>query len=211
MRLKLARLCYEWHGCARNHHVPRTADADNHARRRTQLVDAVFRIVQRDGVEHVSVRAVAAEAGLSMGSLRHYFATQADLLAFSLAEVERRLRARLQGLADTGNPRADLLAALALLLPLTEQSRLEHQIWLAFVGRVISDPALRTLNARVYDDTRALIERLVRRVVGPAAADFETDRTYALIDGLVLHWGLRPAHWNASHLGEILSQHVESL
>jgi AcrR family transcriptional regulator len=190
--------------------VARTADPDTHSRRRAQLVDAVFRIVRRDGIEHVSVRAVAAEAGLSMGSLRHYFSTQAELLAFSLTEVERRLRARLAALDHTGDPRQVLATVLGNLLPLTPQTRVEHDIWLAFVGRVIADPALRSLNARVYDQTRELIHGLVRRVAA-READLETERAYALVDGLVLHYGLRSEQWPPERLAAVLSYHLDTL
>ena len=190
--------------------MARTADPDTHARRRAQLVDAVFRIVRRDGIEHVSVRAVAAEAGLSMGSLRHYFSTQAELLAFSLAEVERRLRERLAGLRPTGEARADLEQVLRQLLPLTPDTRTEHEIWLAFVGRVIADPALRSLNARVYDQTRDLIHRHLRRLGGPDP-DLATEQTYALVDGLVLHYGLRPEQWPPDRLAAVLSYHLDTL
>ena len=41
--------------------------------RRRDLAEAVWRVVRRDGLERASVREVAREAGVSMGSLRHYF------------------------------------------------------------------------------------------------------------------------------------------
>jgi hypothetical protein len=89
--------------------------------------------VRRDGIEHVSVRNVAAEAGLSMGSLRQ--------------EAEPR-------------------RVLHQLVPMTPEARVEHQIWLAFVGKVTVDPALHELSNRIYDDTRALIARLDQQLAG---------------------------------------------
>jgi AcrR family transcriptional regulator len=192
--------------------MARTADPEIHSRRRAQLVEAVFRIVRRDGVEHVSVRTVAREAGLSMGSLRHYFGTQAELLAFSLAEVERRLRARLATLDTAGPPRRTLERVLHLLLPMTPELRDEHGIWLAFVGRATADPALHTLNARVYDELRELLRPLVAAVVGPDRdADLETDRLYALVDGLVLHSALRPERWGPARLAAVVGHHLDTI
>jgi AcrR family transcriptional regulator len=192
--------------------MARTPDPDIHAARRAQLVDAVFRVVARDGIDGVSVRVVANEAGLSMGSLRHYFATQAELLAFSLGEVERRMRARLAALDTSGGPRDVLERVLHQLVPLTRESRVEHEIWLAFVGKAVAEPALHDLNARVYDDLRALLRRLVPDVLGPGRdADLETERLYALVDGLVLHAALRPEQCTPERMADIIRYHLDTL
>ena len=59
----VARLCYKGN-------VPRVVDP---IERRNRLAQAVWRVVRREGLERASVREVAREAGVSMGSLRHYF------------------------------------------------------------------------------------------------------------------------------------------
>jgi AcrR family transcriptional regulator len=195
-----------------NECMVRTANPDIHARRRAELVDAVFRVVARDGIEGASVRTVAREAGLSMGSLRHYFATQAELLAFSLGEVERRIRARLAALDTSGDPRDVLERVLHQLVPLTPESRVEHEIWLAFVGKAVAEPALHELNARVYDELRTLLRRLVPDVLGPGRdADLETERLYALVDGLVLHAALRPGQCTPDRVADVIRYHLGTL
>ena len=60
--------------------MPRKIDRD---RRKAQLAEAVWRIVVERGIGAVSVRAVAEEAGVAVGSLRHVFPTRAELLEFS--------------------------------------------------------------------------------------------------------------------------------
>lgn len=192
--------------------MPRTADPDIHTRRRAQLVEAVFRIVRRDGIEHVSVRAVATEAGLSMGALRHYFGTQSELLSFSLGEVERRMRDRLSNLDVSGEPAGVLARVLRLLVPMSPESLVEHEIWFAFVGKAVSDPALHSLNARVYDDLRELLAGVLPLVFGPDAdQDLETERIYALVDGLALHAVMRPELWPPERLSAVLDHHVDAL
>lgn len=194
--------------------MPRTADPDVHARRRAQLVDAVFRIVRRDGIDQVSVRAVAREAGLSMGSLRYYFATQGELLSFALAEVERRLRARLEGLDPTGPPREAVLRVLHRLVPMSPESLVEHEVWLAFTSHVLADPKLRAQQDRADDDLRELFGRLVAALdpERPAAErDLAAERLYALVDGLALHAVLRPARWPPERLDAVLRAHLDTL
>ncbi|MEI5134937.1 TetR family transcriptional regulator [Streptomyces libani] len=52
---------------------------DREARRR-EVVDALFRVAVRDGLQRASLRAVADEARLNIGSVRHYFAGQEELM-----------------------------------------------------------------------------------------------------------------------------------
>lgn len=70
-----------------------------------ELAEAVWRVIRRDGLEHASVRNVAREAGLSMGSLRHYFSTQSELLIFALRLVIERIDRRLATLHPDAEPR----------------------------------------------------------------------------------------------------------
>ncbi|NKS98836.1 TetR family transcriptional regulator [Rhodococcus hoagii] len=51
--------------------------------RKARLAEAVWRIIAERGISAVSVRTVAAEAGMAVGSLRNLFSTQAELLEFS--------------------------------------------------------------------------------------------------------------------------------
>ncbi len=70
--------------------------------RRTALLEATLRVVARDGPHAASHRAVAAEAGVPLGSTTYYFASREDMLVealrhAALSETER-VRARLAAL-----------------------------------------------------------------------------------------------------------------
>ena len=65
--------------------------------RERPLMEATLRIIGRSGIDGVTHRAVAAEAGLSVGAVTHHFATRDALvdaaLRFALAREIGRLRA----------------------------------------------------------------------------------------------------------------------
>ena len=71
--------------------MPKRLDAE---KRRAELAQAVWRLVLRVGVAGASVRAVADEAGLSMGSVRYFFGTQDELLRFAMSQVIEQAGAR---------------------------------------------------------------------------------------------------------------------
>src|SRR5918997_1958569 len=107
--------------------VPRIVDAEQ---RRRELAEAVWRVIRRDGVPGASVRTVAREAGTSMGALRHWFATQDELLHFAMTLVIERARARAEAVAASGGPLVPrLLRVLEETLPLDDERRGQTAGW----------------------------------------------------------------------------------
>ena len=76
-----------WHECAKIRVMPKLVD---HDQRRREIAAALTRLIVRVGVEGASVRAVAAEAGWSMGAVRYYFGTQEELLRFAVTLQDLR-------------------------------------------------------------------------------------------------------------------------
>src|SRR5215467_14024866 len=129
--------------------MPRVVD---HAQRRTELAEAVWRVIRRDGVEHASVREVAREANLSMGSLRYFFDSQDGLLRFAMQEVMRRVQARIEAGAAAreaamrgGKTGEVVVGLLEQVLPVDDERLAEAQIWLAFTPRALIDPHMQAL------------------------------------------------------------------
>jgi AcrR family transcriptional regulator len=170
--------------------VPKLIDHDT---RRHEIAYAVWRIVVRDGVSAVSIRDVAAEAGLAVGSVRHVFGTKAELLEYSMALVHDRTRARITDHFSINDPRKFAEAVLAELMPLDDRRRMEMAVNMAVVAESPSHPALRrvALDAQqaVADACAAVLARLQNEDLVRPEVDlaYETERLHALVDGLALH------------------------
>ena len=164
--------------------------------RRRELAQAVWRVVLRDGLDRASVREVAREAGLSMGSLRHYFDSQSELLRFAMRMVIDRIEERVAALHVPDEPREAVRTVLAELLPLDSGRRVENEVWLAFTARALVDPKLRVLRDEAYDRLRGACERWISLLLAPDTprleVDLETERLFALLDGLAVHAATRP-------------------
>ena len=195
--------------------MPKVVDVE--ARRR-ELAEAVWGVIRRDGLERASVRNVAREAGLSMGSLRHYFGTQAELLAFAMRLVTERVHRRIEGLDLSGSgARQAVERVLAEVLPLDGERRAEAEVWLALTGRALVDPELRALRDEAYDLLHTLCRRSVAALVeaGEAArgvdVGLEAERLYAVIDGLAVHAVVRPRRLPPNRTTAVLARHLDSL
>jgi AcrR family transcriptional regulator len=192
--------------------MPKVVDP---AQRRREVADATARVIRRDGLERASVRTVAREAGLSMGSLRHYFVSQSELMVFAFRTVIERIEARLAGLEPEPDPRRRAARALAELLPLDDERRAENEVWLAFTARAITDPILRALRDEGYDallaGCRAIVTDLAAAGLAPDDVQAEADRMHAWLDGLAVHAAMRADLHTAESLTAAIDRHLDAL
>ncbi len=194
--------------------MPKIVD---HDQRRRELGHAVWQVIRRDGIDQASVRTVAHEAGWSPGALRHYFATQSELLAFAMRLVVERIEGRIAALDRAPNPREAVEQVLHELLPLDDERRAENEVWLAFTARALTDPALRDQHNEVYAALHHACASSLQKLTaasganaGPAPA-LEVERLHALIDGLALHTAMRPDLMTPAQIVAVMRLHLDAL
>lgn len=189
----------------------------NHDSRRVQLAEAAWRIIRNKGIDEVSVRNVAEEAGMSLGSLRHYFATHSELLAFSMRLVSDRVESRLRSKDWSGGPRQVMEAIIAELVPLDNDRLAECQVWFAFAGKAIADPSLGSMLREVHDSLHALFRRLTDDLIRLGLtkpgidAELEAKRMHAMVDGLVVHGVTCPERLTGERIKEVVSYHLDRI
>jgi len=154
--------------------MPKFVDA---ALRRQEIVEAVFRIVAADGLDRASLREVAAEAELAVGSVRHYFASSEELLTHSFAVVVDRIggrldaaEARLAGqVPGSAVHRHGVMSLLGELLPLDEERAVDACVWMAFRNAARTRPHLVPEADRSHRAVAAVVGRLMMTLAGAAA------------------------------------------
>lgn len=123
--------------------MPKRVD---HDQRRRELVDALWRVVARDGFGAVSFREVAAEAEVSVRRVQYYFGTKDQLLLGALMFLGDRIVARgLQRIADAGpdpSPEAIVRSAVFGAQPHDDDSRRDLVLFFSFYVAGLTDPAL---------------------------------------------------------------------
>lgn len=128
--------------------MPRKVDHDE---RRRELIEALWRIVERRGLAAVSYRDVAAEAGVSVRRVQYYFPTKAALLADALELMGERLVAHglreIAALGPAPAPRELLRAAIAASLPVDNERRTLSTLFFSFWVAALSDSSLRSSRA----------------------------------------------------------------
>lgn len=192
--------------------MPRRIDADA---RTAEIAAAALRVLERDGLTGLSVRGVAAEAGIAAASLRRVFPTQHALREYCLELIVEQATARVTALNLTGRALVDGL--LAQLLPLDRERRLEliAQIQLGVLSLTDSTlrPAAIRLSAAVDRACQTAIALLVEEEQFDTGRDpvYEAQRLRALLDGIAMHglWSGEPQE--SSQLLSLLTRHLDEL
>ena len=114
-----------------------------------QLTDALMRLVVDGGLEAVSVRTVAKEAGVSVGAVQYHFKTKDDLLYAAYERVIDQVALRAQAIVAT-SPLDYARQLLQELLPLDERRAGELKVAMAFSARAIYSERLAALYTHGY-------------------------------------------------------------
>lgn len=164
--------------------VPKQVD---HHARRLVLLDALWRITRREGWDAISLRKLAAEAGVSMGMVQHYFTTKDEMLRFAtemMAEdTRRRIRERLAELTQPIRPRTLVETVLTEMIPDARRRDVEAEAAGVWVRRFLLRPESRATLNQGLADVRALLTEQIT-LAGNADAERDADGLIALIDGL---------------------------
>ncbi|THJ68624.1 TetR family transcriptional regulator [Arthrobacter echini] len=172
--------------------MPKRIDRDA---RKAQFAEAVWRIILDRGISAVSIRTVAEQASVAVGSLRHVFPTRAELLRFSAELMLQRARDRILSTEALEDPEQYALEIAKNLLPLHPDSRAELEINIALIAESPALPELVQLRDDAYQQLGQLCVRLVgilAEKLGEQDVREEARRLHALIDGVALHLLMRP-------------------
>ncbi|WP_442603955.1 TetR/AcrR family transcriptional regulator [Paenibacillus sp. KN14-4R] len=189
----------------------------NHDTRREKLAEAAWRIIRHSGLEAVSVRSVAEEAGMSLGALRHYFATQAELLEFSMRLVADRITERIEQIALNEEPLEEIERAILQLVPMDDERLAESEVWLSFIGKALTDPQLKTLNQEMYEGLSRFFHLIIHVMIKleltkpDIDAELEARRLHALVDGLLVHGVTNRVDCPPDEISRVIRYHLNSI
>lgn len=129
-----------------------------------------LQVILREGLDGVTVRGIAAEAGWSTGSLRHYFTDQHQLQAHVVQVATDTLRdrvlPRVQRARSSGAVIERVVSILEELLPLDAARQEEYALWTAVVEWERRHPPAE--GSPTWRDQRALHRQCIALLRGQA-------------------------------------------
>jgi TetR/AcrR family transcriptional regulator, transcriptional repressor of bet genes len=188
--------------------MPKVVD---HEKRREEIAEATWRVIERAGTEGANMREIAREAGQTTGVVTHYFRDKRELMAFAFGLMVDRSTSRMAD-AAAGLGRME---ALAQLLPLDEERRRETTVWLALVGASMADPGLAAELRRRYRRAREATLPEFRAAIEEAVPGEDpedvADAIVAVVDGLTVNALTDPERYPPSRQLALLRRALERL
>lgn len=184
--------------------MPRSLDRDE---RLAAVSQAAWRVLSRQGIEALSVRNVAAEAGLAPSSLRYVLPTQASVRVHAIELVVERFSERVNALDHSREDWAR--AALTELLPLDDERRLEVRVFVSLGAAALTSEDLSAAFERAFAATRKICAKALRSL-GRPASHVEVARLHALLDGLAVHMLHQDVRADSRWALKVLDAHLRS-
>lgn len=158
----------------------------------TRILNALVDLVATRGIAAVSVRAVAAAAGVSPALVQYHFGTRDRLMATAFGHVHERLAVRLDDVEPADTTRELLRRYLLAWFPLDRERRADATVWLAFAAYAATDARLAAEATDTDTGLVAALAGVVARGVadGSVRPDLDPRVTAALLlaalDGLIV-------------------------
>lgn len=165
------------------------------AERREQLIEAALTVASRDGIEAATVRAVAAEAGVSLGVVHYCFQDKDELLrAMAHAITQQNLTSTLGALPEGAPVEAVVEGVIHALWLGLRDNRGAQLLSYELTTTALRHPELAQVAIEQYEGQWAAADQalqLVERASGiswsvPRAALART--VIAVVDGISLAW-----------------------
>lgn len=181
---------------------------------RERLLEALVTLTSERGLDSVTIREVAAAAGVSIGTVQYYCRGKDEMLLMTFEHVAQRIIDRATGVERTGTVGDSLRRVLRETLPLDPERTRESRVYLAFAARAAVSPDLARVQHEILSQLRAhLTEAFAYAAeLGEARGDEDPARvaatTAALVDGLLLHILTDPGGLSEDEAGAILDDHL---
>lgn len=154
------------------------------------IAEAAWRVILNQGFEGASVRNIAKEAAISLGSLRYYFSTQEELLEFTEGLAYMQISEAIESIMNEDmEPKDKIIGSLLELIPIGEEASVESKVRMAFILK-------RKLDASERKERKKEAEMLLKTIFSQLALlnllrkdlskSLEFERMQSFIEGLAV-------------------------
>ncbi|MEM9135486.1 MAG: TetR/AcrR family transcriptional regulator [Actinomycetota bacterium] len=190
---------------------------DRFEARRAEIIAAALRVIEREGLQAATVRAIAHEMGCTTGVLSHHFRNKDDLTALAGNEVTRAIARRINAADRSGGPGQQLADVALAFLPDDAESHRAWVVWLHFLAAALRQPEHMQRHSLANDAVRRHIRELLldfrsEGLLGPDLdPDFEAAYLFALLDGLGVDALISPETYGPHSFVTFVSAHLARL
>lgn len=162
----------------------------DHNERRLLFAAAALAVISRDGLEGLTMRAVAKEAGFTTGALTHYFQSKDEVLIAVSEYGAEVVRPPMEDAASGASARKSLRDLFHTILPTSTAMKAQWRFWLTFWERAAHSPQVQRVMRERYAEYLGRVSAVIKRAQAQGEVDATVDaelvarELVALVDGL---------------------------
>lgn len=185
---------------------------------RARVIGCFIDCVVESGISGATYRAVAARAGVSIGTVQHYFPEKQSLIEEALLEMHERSRRAAPAPLDGWR---EVEARLLRGLPLTEERQGLWPFYVEYWAQATRDPAVRDFHLARWERIAAMFLDTLEGnrpslddlpvLQAPTRLEDVVDALIALQFGLGVHATIHPERYSPERLRRLLQLTMRSL
>lgn len=180
-----------------------------------------MRVLVRDGLDGLSVRKVASEAGLSIGAVQHHYATKNALLVASSEHVAEQFTARADALARRALAEDGAFAAFVAFCELLANSSPAPEgtgddttasiVWLWYAAKATRPGPVADAFAAAWSRTEEHLAVVIADLYPALDPADEAAHLLAVLDGIAVARAAEPQRMPLARARMLVRRHVDCL
>lgn len=179
--------------------------------RRQQLIEATYLVLNRDGIDNLTLKKIATEAGVATSIITHYFGTKEALIAATMSDLVgsllREIRERRKQAPTTID---EIVAIVDGNFAPSQVSPQAISAWLYFWSRVPYDAAFERMQRICDYQLRKYLAQSLKTIVSKAEAHDISDTIVSLSYGFWLQFAHRQSEFSVDRAHRMALQVIEA-
>lgn len=179
--------------------------------RRQQLIEATYLVLNRDGIDNLTLKKIATEAGVATSIITHYFGTKEALIAATMSDLVgsllREIRERRKQAPTTID---EIVAIVDGNFAPSQVSPQAISAWLYFWSRVPYDAAFERMQRICDYQLRKYLAQSLKTIVSKAEAHDISDTIVSLSYGFWLQFAHRQGEFSVDRAHRMALQVIEA-
>ncbi len=186
----------------------------DHDARRLEIAGAVGRLVARSGIQAVTVRSTAKEAGFSAAVIGHYFKSKEDLINFTYLAARDRTNVRVERALRAGK---NVFDCLKECLPTNASQRADWTVRFGLWGMAAGSPALEKERRKGLSEASTLFVEVLEaakergELADSVDCAAQAERLLVFVNGIATLVVQMPERWPAKSQLALLRSELESM
>lgn len=176
--------------------------------RRALVLSVAFDLVADRGIDALTFREIATATACSTSIVSHYFRNKNELLFGVYQLANERARERLEAAFEAGMP---LIECFGEILPISEASKANWRVWIAFWGRAHLEPEYLEERRSAAGHSLELYRQMLVRRGGQGDMLFTARRLIASVAGIALEACFAPDDWTPARMNAVLAAELVDL